>query len=261
MKSAGQSSIIAKSTRILDLLAESGGDLGFSDIVNRTGLVKSSTHRILSNLVAEDLVEFDHQSRRYRPGSRLLRWAIGTWQGADIQQAAAIELKALAQACGDNVSLAVPDENGAIYLRTVNNYQPRFVARSGDRAILHCTAVGKLIVAFQSEAQREHLLAGLSFERYTENTVTDRARFERELEDVIAKGYAVCDGEEFIQVCGVACPVFDFDGALAGCINLWSLTERSSLEDLRSRLPLLKTACRRVSQKLGYVEAENRHAD
>ena len=189
-------------------------------------------------------------------GSRLLRWAIGAWQGTDIQQAAAIELKALAQACGDNVSLAVPDEDGVIYLRTVNNYQPRFVARSGDRATLHCTAVGKLMLAYQSEAQRRHLLAGSSFERYTENTITDRDRFERELARVAAKGYAVCDGEEFIQVCGIACPVFDFDRALAGCINLWSLTDRSSLEDLGSRLPLLMAACRRVSQKLGYVETD-----
>ena len=172
---------------------------------------------------------------------------------ADIQQAAAGELQSLAEACGDNVSLAVADENGVIYLRTVNNYQPRFVARSGDRATLHCTAVGKVMLAYQSEVQREQLIAGMVFERYTENTITDRVHFERELANVIERGYAVCDGEEFIQVCGIACPVFDFDGTLAGSINLWSLTERSSLEALKSKLPLLISACGRISQKLGYI--------
>ena len=73
MSSAVQSSIIAKSNRILDLLAESGGDLGFSDIVAGTGFVKSSTHRILANLVAEGLVEYDPRGKAYRLGPRLLR--------------------------------------------------------------------------------------------------------------------------------------------------------------------------------------------
>ena len=254
MSATKPSSIVTKCNQVLDLIAASSEPLGFSDIVNQSGLVKSSAHRILSILQHENLVSLDSRSKRYGLGPRLMLWAQKVWQGSDIQQAAFDELDALARTSAHNVALAVADESGAVYLRTVNNYELRYVAKAGERAALHCTAVGKVLLAFTPTAQREAWFKRLELTRFSENTIVDRNRLVNEISKVNQLGYAVCDGEEFLQVCGIAAPVFDFQNNLAGSVCIWSLRERADLPELKQFIPQLIDSTQRISGKLGQVQ-------
>ncbi|MDH3743043.1 MAG: IclR family transcriptional regulator, partial [Hyphomicrobiales bacterium] len=203
-------------------------------------------------LLAENLIELDPRDKKYRLGPRIMNWAASAWHRTDIQQAAADELDQLAQSCGHNVALAIPADKAVLILRSIENYQIRYVPKVGDRAPVHCTALGKAIAAFQPAAQRSKLIDDIELEKFTENTITDKQLFAAELRQVIDDGYASCDGEEFLKVCGVASPVFDFQGSVAGSVCIWSQIDKAGLTVLEEMAPQLMRVTGQISKNLGY---------
>ena len=79
MARASESSIVAKCTAVVDLLSNARRPLGFKEITESSGLLKSSAHRILSVLLSEELVEYDQLTKVYRVGPRLNAWSRAIW--------------------------------------------------------------------------------------------------------------------------------------------------------------------------------------
>ena len=252
MNAANQSSIVSKCIRVIDLVAESKASPGFTEIVERSGYAKSSTHRILGILQSEQLIELDQHTKTYRLGQKFMRWASNSWQKSDIQQAATGLLEELAELSANNVALAIRGDDEILILRTVDKYYVSYVPRPGDRGPAHCTALGKVLLAFQPETQRRQAIARLAMTRFTDKTITDKQTLDETLEQVAKQGFAMADGEEFLQVCGIAAPVFNFQGELAGSICIWSQTDRADLTRLQDHLPELLETCTRISGRLGF---------
>lgn len=249
-----QSSIITKMARILDVLAAAQRPLGFMEIVARTGFVKSSTHRILSVLIGETLVELDERGKTYKLGVRLNKWAHAAMRRVDIQQAAAHELDQLCEMTKANVTLSVRYDTSVLYLRTLDATAVRYAARAGDHAPLHCTAAGKVFLAYLSDKQRDDLVARLRLERFTEKTIQDRGRLLAELSVIRSRGYAVSLEEEFIQVFGIAAPVWDAQNEVIAAVSLWMIPEQNSVADIEMFAPILKAAAQRISFQLGHAK-------
>ncbi len=252
MSSSNQSSIVTKCTRVLDILADARTPLTFTEIVAQSGYVKSSTHRILSILQGERLVEFSDRSKTYRLGPKLIAWALSAWRGTDLQQIAAGELEDLGEGTGYNVALAIMDENSALYLRTIDHFPVRYAAKVGEHSPLHCTAVGKALLAFQPEGQRAELISQLKFERFTDYTLTDASALEIDLANVRVRGYSLSDREEFLQICGIAAPIRDSQGHIAAAVSLWTPIEQADIKSLSKCSLALLGATARISARLGY---------
>ncbi len=252
MASVNQSSIVSKCTRILDLMAAARRPLSFSQIVQRSGFVKSSTHRILSILVGEGLAEYHEQSKAYRLGPKLVTWARSAWRRTDIQQIASLELETLCEQTGMNVALSIQDNDSVLYLRTIDNLPVRYAAHMGEHAPLHCTAVGKVFLAFMPERQRTILVQRLRLERFTEFTIQDPQLLLKELGQVRQQGYATCFQEEFLQVLGIAVPVRNVQGEVFAGVSLWALTEKFSREEMLAQVPAMLHLSERLSSQLGH---------
>ncbi len=248
---SNQSSIVSKCTEVLDILANAGRPLSFTDIQQRSGMVKSSTHRILAVLTSEGLAEQDARTKAYRLGPRLIGWALTAWRSTDLLQIAEPELEALAEASGCNVALAIRDEESVLFLRTLDRFPVRYAAKVGEHAPLHCTAVGKAMIAFMAEDERRRLLAGLTFERYTEHTLLEPAALEADLATVRERGFALCDREEFLQICGVAAPLWDSQRQVAAAVCLWMPIDRKDMASLQGFADALLAACQGISLRLG----------
>ena len=255
MSSNNQSSIVSKCTKILDILAEGQRALRFADIVEKSGFVKSSTHRVLAILVGEGLAEYDERNKAYRLGPKLMNWAVSAWRGSDLHQAALVELEELCNATGHNVALAIRDRTSALFLCTFNSYVLRYTEKAGEHAPLHCTAVGKVLIAFLPASQRKKLIEELPLEKFTEHTIVDRLKLEQEIETVREQGYALAEREEFLKVCGIATPVFDFHADVVGSICIWSSDNQADSSAIQSFLPQLCTASENVSNRLGYYSS------
>ncbi len=253
MAKPSESSIVAKCALVLDVLAASRSPMTFSQLVEKTGFVKSSCHRILSVLMTERMVTFDKDTRRYETGERLNQWARLAWRRVDLQDVAIAEMRRLSDDLAMNVALSVLDGLTLLYLRTVDHEPLRYAFVMRDHAPLHCTAAGKVFLAHMTEARRNRFLDDLTFEKLTEKTISSRAELTKELSIVSKNGYGLSLEEEFTNVFGIAAPIWNEDNSVAACLSLWkSATQADARESLLACEGALRAASDRISNGLGW---------
>ncbi|MEM9585111.1 MAG: IclR family transcriptional regulator [Pseudomonadota bacterium] len=248
-----QSSVVEKSVSVIDLLARTKGRLTQTEIAAATGFNKSSTHRILSILMGQELVQFDEHDRTYSTGPRLLSWARSAWEKLDLTLIEDQDLVELSEQTGMNVALAVRSEHTATFIRTRTPHPYRLAVKTGGQSELHNTAVGKVFLAHMSEEQRKAYFAYADLERFTETTLTTREELDVEREAVRTRGYAISDREEFFQVVGIAAPIFDYDHRVLACMSLWVPLKVASLEVLLSKTDILLRKTEEISARFGMM--------
>jgi len=112
-----QSSIVTKLLNLLSVVSDSQNPLTFSEIVEKTGLNKSTIHRLLAISVEEKVLQFDSHRKVYLLGSRVFDLVRGAYKGYDIQSIAIDEMVRLFEKFDANVTIGVPGGNEVIYLR------------------------------------------------------------------------------------------------------------------------------------------------
>lgn len=232
MAQNGESSIVAKCANMVDILAMSQRPLTFSELATRSGLVKSSAHRILAVLLGERLATYDADNKTYALGSRTLTWAKAYLKRSDLPNIADKYMDALCQQTVMNGALSIRDQNAVLYLRTYDPVPVKFASLAGDHAPLHCTAAGKVFLAFLPDQKQQELLDRIEYEPFTEFTVRNEKTLQSELESVRRRGFALALQEEVYQVLGISAPIFGADGEVLAAASLWSLTERLGREEI-----------------------------
>ena len=248
MTTKSESSIVSKCGNVLDIVSAACSPLTFKDIVNQSGLAKSSAHRILTILINERLVEHDKVNRIYRYGPRLNRWARDAWTRAELHENAAQEMDRLATALQMNSELCVLDGDAVLYLRTSNTLPSKHASHPRNHSPLHCTAAGKVFLAFMTSAQREETMSKLRFDRLTEHTLHDPNKLAMELELTRKRGYGLSLQEEYQSVFGMAAPINNFDGDVIACLSLWTFTDLMSKNTLEAVAPELIASADRISR-------------
>lgn len=248
MSQAGESSIVTKCANMVDILAMSQRPLTFSELTNRSGLVKSSAHRILNVLLTERLASYDADNKTYALGSRTLSWARSYLKRSDLPSIADRHMDALCQQTVMNGALSLLDRNAVLYLKTYNPVPVKFASLAGDRVPLHCTAAGKVFLAFMPDQKRRELLENIEFEPFTEFTIRDAKTLEEDLEQVRKQGFALALQEEIYQVLGISAPIFGGDGKVLATISLWNLNDRLGREEIRKLAKPLIKVTRQISK-------------
>lgn len=253
MTRSSESSIVAKCALIVDILSNARRPLGFKEITESSGMVKSSTHRILSVLLSEGLVEFDKANKVYRVGPRLNAWSRAVWRQLDAQMDPAAEIESLCEHTNMNAALSILDGDSVLYLRTLNSVPYRFASHPGDHAPLYSTAAGKVFLANMPAHRRDAVIDRLKFERMTEFTILDPQQLRSELDGIRERGYALAIQEEHLQVIGMSAPVRDIQGEVTACLSLWTLINLADLETVTGYAPALLAATDRISRQSGYA--------
>ena len=249
MATISESSIVTKCGLVLDIFSEARRPLKFKDIATQSGLARSTTHRILTILINENLVTYDKVNKIYQYGPRLNRWARGAWMRIDLHESSATEMERLTDTAKMNSELSVLDVDSVLYLRTLNVFPTRYASQSGDHAPLHCTAAGKVFLAFMQEQQRDAILGRLRYERLTEYTLQRQGDLLDELEDTRKRGYGLAVREEYLTVMGIAVPIRNLAGEVIASLSLWTLDERNTLYELKAQAAALIASSERISRK------------
>jgi IclR family acetate operon transcriptional repressor len=141
-----------------------------------------------------------------------------------------------------------------VYLDRVETPAPlRFYLHPGSRVPVHCSASGKLFLAQMDAAQRTRLLEPVKLERYTQNTLTDRAALEREVQQVAADGYAL-DREEFLP--GLFCIAVLVPGPEGRASNTGIAIQAPSLRLSPEQVPKVLPALRRAAKALARIDTQ-----
>jgi IclR family transcriptional regulator, acetate operon repressor len=238
-------SAVAKVVLVLEALANSHG---ISEISRGTGLPTSTVHRILQELLTLGWVRVD-ADRRYLPGVRLLSLA---GQTASIPQIVRPILRRLCNDTGHTIHFALLSGDEAVYVDKLEGdraYAMR--SRIGLSIPLHCTAIGKAILATLPGPELRTRLARLALTSMTPRTITDPDLLAEHLEQVRLRGYSVDDeeNEEHTRCLGAA--VLDRHGTPIGGISVSGLTFDLDRAKVRLCAPLLLAAARDASHALG----------
>ncbi len=238
---------------ILEAVARRGSGLTMAEISRETSLHPSTAFHLVRSLVSLGYLRQIDGSRQYRLGSKIFQLASSVLTEIELSERALPFITDLARASGETSHLAALDRGEVVVIAKVDGQSPlRLAERVGYPRPLHCTAIGKALLAHQREADRQVLLAEASLEPRTARTITSRERLEAEIEAVRARGYAV-DDEEFAQgLRCVAMPVRNFTGQVVAAIGLSGPVWRVSAERLPELVGLVGNAADRLSAELGH---------
>ena len=224
----------------------------FVDLMRDTGLPKATLHRLLGALLAHRLIALDPRDQTYVVGLRALEMAQRSWHGMDVRAAAAEDILQLGEKTGDTVHLAVLDGTEVVYIDKVESRQQiRMFSAVGKRGPLHCTGVGKAMIAFVDDGRRAELVQRLALKKFTANTFTSRAAFLKHLDEIRARGYARDLEEHELGIRCAAAPIFDYRGDVVASVSVTAPSFRLTPERLDKIAPFVVQAARSITRKLG----------
>jgi IclR family acetate operon transcriptional repressor len=213
---------------LLEALAGAGPEgMTLSELGRGLGVSKSTAYAILQTLLAGGFVADagTGMSRRYRLGMALARLGDVVVSQIALRDVAMPVLRELTAATGQTSRVAVLEESYAIVIGRVDEPTStiRFTANLGKREHLHCSAVGKAMLAALPAETVHQILATAGMPGKTSHTITDEAALLAELEGVARHGYAIDDEEDAEGVFCVGSAVFDRSGGCVGAVSVTGL--------------------------------------
>lgn len=211
---------IGKGLELLELVGRSREGLRGKEIAEALGMPVSTAYRQLKFLADRDFLCNDGNGI-YTLGSSLIRLGNAATRQNPLVRRAHPVLTALSEATSETVHLAERRGNAIVYVDKVEGSRPvRMGSMIGNTSPLYCTGVGKAILAFLPEPERESLLGEIEFVPYTPATITNRKRLEEEFQTIRQQRFAVDDCEHEPGVFCIAAPIFDFSGEVTGALSV-----------------------------------------
>jgi len=237
---------------LLNLFAGAGTTLDFARIAELSNLPPSTLHRFLVNLQSAGYLSCD-EAGDYRLGVSCVLLGQAAIGALDIRLASRPYLQELNRRTRETVHLTVPNGTSAVYVDKIDSPEPlRIHSRIGSSVPLHCTAVGKVLLAYLPPTEQSSILERLELKRFTVHSVGSLQELQAELRRVRKKGYA-CDLEEHEpHIRCIAAPVWDHTGAVHGSLSITGPAVRMTIARIRELAPLIQEAGRAISQELGF---------
>jgi DNA-binding IclR family transcriptional regulator len=248
---------LVKALNILEVLAEEEpGSYTLTQLSRRLHLHVSTVHRLLVNLVRHGFVEDDRATGGYQLSFRVLRMGLRVLDRLDFRRVAQPLLRELNQQTKETVHLAILQGARAISIEKFGSPQPVGLdARLGGVMPLHCTGVGKTLLAYQSEERLNQLARSPGLERMTPHTIISLPQLKKELERIREQGYAV-DQEEAVE--GLRCvagPLFDHTGHVVAAFSVAGPATRLTPARIPEIAWLVRETSQQISFRLGFKGA------
>jgi len=246
---------LQRGLRLLQLFSESARGLTAKQVAVSSRLPVSTVHRFLANLVSTGFLNCSGDGV-YHLGIACFSIGQAALGQLDIRRLSLPYLQELNQQTRETIHLTVRHGLSAVYVEKLDSPEPlRIHSRIGAAVPLYCTAVGKVMLAYMPDEEREKILPQLGLKRLTPNTVRDRQELEGELYRVRKNGYA-CDLEEHeLHIRCIAAPIWDHAGGVHASLSITAPMVRMSVTRLRQLAPRIQAAGLQISRELGYQAA------
>ena len=238
---------LARGLRILEILAGSPRAVSVTELAEQLNLDKGSASRLVSTLANYGYAEKDPVSRRFSLGPQVVSLSRSLLARLPLREVAKPFLRELMERTGECAHAGILAQGKVLYIDQVEPPASlRVNAEVGSLAPLHCTALGKVLLAFCRG------LLPTTLERFTERTLTTPEALRRNLETVRLRGYAVDDEEFDLGVRCVAAPVFDYRDKVVGSIGISGPVTRITPVKLSEYAELVVKIADELSQKMRF---------
>ena len=245
---ATNSGLLSRAVAVVEFVARSGRPVSVAELMRSLDLPKPSAHRICGTLEGMGVLVRDPVARGMTVGPRLSRLALDTMLASADYGGRRQILRSVVEEAGETCTLTILDGDEALCLDRVESSSPLQVQLyAGSRVPLHCTASGKLFLAFLGKTRRSKFIRAVALKRYTDNTLTDSKQLEREL-DRIRKAKVSSDDQEFLPgLVAVAVPIVDDRGRVCAAISVNAPAARMSIESAAPHIQALRRASTALS--------------
>src|SRR5947209_5312341 len=240
---------LARGLAILTSFTLTHPEQSLTAISTRLGLAKGTAVRLLTVLEQHEFVE-RAASERYRLGVRLFELGTIYAQTLSIEQAAHPSLELLARECQQTANLAILNGGQVVHIDVVAPPRPiHFAGQLGLRELVHCTGLGKALIADLPAEEIAAIVAEHGLPARTAKTITTEEMLQDRLAVVRERGYAADDEESFPGLSCVAAPIRDATGATVAAISVSGTTTEFEANDY---VPMIWEAAITIALKLGY---------
>jgi IclR family transcriptional regulator, KDG regulon repressor len=251
--------VIQSVAHALDVLEQFFGDadeLGVTELSKRLKLHKNNVFRLLATLEARGYIEQNKATENYRLGIKCLHLGRRYIHHMGLVRQARPILQELAKKSRESAYVSIVRRDGVVPLEAAepDDRAVRITPPIGLTLPLHCTASGKVHLAFDVEEQLRSTLPE-HLRRFTDTTITDRAALTEQLQTAAHLGYAVDCGEFVEEVTSVAVPIRDYTRTVVGSLAVAGPAYRIPPERITAEIaPALLEAGGELSRRLGYNE-------
>ncbi len=246
--------VLDRALDLIELLATSENGLSIADLAAATDLPKSTIHRILSAYVERHYIEKDSETCIYSLGYKFVEIASIYLNKIVLKTEATPIMHEVASIFEATSYLGVLESNEVMYLERVEQFNTlRLYTQIGKREPLHCTGLGKVLMAFLPEDQFEHIARQLTYTAFTPNTITNYAAYKKEVETVRKNGYAVDFGEHVITTNCLAVPIYDYTGKVMAAMSI-SGRDLFASHPIPEILDPMLEASAKLSKRMGYTK-------
>ncbi len=243
---------VERALRVLERVASFPRPASLTEVANAAGLHPSTTYRLLGTLVQTGYVTRDGRTGLYRLGLKLLRISRALEDQLDIRAIALPVMERIVAQEEETVSLVIRTGSTAVVIERVQcARQIRSVTPVGSHGPLHCTAAGKILLAWLKPPDIQTLLTEAPPIRYTTRTITEYDALHNELSKVRAQGIALDRGERADDLIGIAGPVRNARGRVIAALSLSGPAQRLGPERRPALAAMIREGAALVSASLG----------
>jgi IclR family KDG regulon transcriptional repressor len=229
-------------------------ELGVTELSKRLKLHKNNVFRLLATLEFRGYIEQNKVTENYRLGLKSLELGQTFIKKMGLLHQAKPVLESLVEECNETAYVAIFKEGYIVYLDVVETHLTvRVVSRVGTRLPAHCTAAGKVHLAFMSDEELNSTLNEKELKAYTPHTITNMEVLKKELQKVAVQGYAFDNEELDLGVRCIAAPIRDYTRRIVGALSISGPSTRFTDQRLEQELtPLVVRAAEDLSTRLGF---------
>jgi DNA-binding IclR family transcriptional regulator len=253
--SGPRSQTIDRATLILTCFSAEEPHLTLADLVAKLGLNQSTVYRYVATLQAAGLLERNGHRGGYRLGLRVVELACVALDQIEVRREAIPEMDRLRDEMQLLVNLAVldPDQGDVIHIAhsAPQGWPPR-ATTPGRRAVAHCTALGKMLLAYRPWDEVRRAIERSGWRPYTPRSIQGFDRLEAELAEIRERGYSVDDEERSRGTICLGAPIRDRSDQVIAALSVTGTAQKLTPAYRAEILPHLIEAANRVSYRLGH---------
>lgn len=241
---------LAKAMRILECFSTSRPELGITEIAQMLSLHKSTVHNIANTLEQMEYLEQNQETGKYYLGIKLLQFSYIINNHMGLQRFFLPCMKNIARMVNMTVYLGIPYGNNVLYIEcTFPDENNRWRHILGEHAPMHCTGIGKAMLAYLPIAQQEAYLSG-PLERFTDATLCTLEALRKDLVETRERGYAIDRMEHEYGITCIGMPIFGHDRRLVAAISVSASAMLLTDESFAPIINCMKEALEPVQYKL-----------
>jgi IclR family KDG regulon transcriptional repressor len=245
---------VTRTLDVLELFNPSDPELSLKEVSATLNLAKSTVHGLMSTLVSRGYLQQNPANQKYRLGLKNMELGRNVELSLDFRRIAFPLLEKLAGLVKETIHLVLWNGNDAVYIEKINGSGALIMSSQvGKKARLHCTGVGKAVLAYLDENTQNRMLAEAEFAPHTPHTITDAEALKTQLHLIRERGYSEDNEEIEVGLMCIASPIFNYTSKVVGSISCSGPKQRMEEKSNMQNLPdLVKRTAQEISKELGY---------